>query len=245
MSTCDVESGVCTPAARPADAEKAPSTATAATAATAKRTVKVDIVSDTICPWCYIGKKRFEKAVSKLDASKVNVEVNWRPFFLDASLPSPGKSKLEHYKKKFGEQRTAQMLPHMAEVGRGDGINFSYGGKIGNTMNSHRLIEWSKKKGKQDEVVMALFEAYFEKEKDISDLSVLLDCAVKAALNRDEAKKFLESDELSDVVRKEVAEAYEKDVTGVPNFTFDGKYSLSGGQDPAVFLNVFRKLGAY
>jgi len=244
MSSCD-ESGVCKLPSQPAKeiATEAPASAGAAAKPKEKRIVKVDIVSDTICPWCYIGKKRFESAVAKLDPERVQVQVNWLPFFLDATLPAPGKDKLTHYKHKFGEARTAQMLPYMQEVGKAEGIKFSYGGKIGNTMNSHRLIEFAKTKGKQDEIVNTLFEAYFEKEQDISDPATLIAAAVKAGLDKDETKRFLESQELVDVVKKEVNEAYEKDISGVPHFSFEGRFQLSGGQDPAVFLNVFRKLG--
>jgi len=243
---CDAETGVCAPASKPIvdkSSTASASVATAEGASKSKRIVKVDIVSDTICPWCYIGKKRFEKAVAKLDSNAVEVQVNWLPFFLDPTLPTQSRDKMAHYKKKFGEARTAQMIPHMKEIGKGEGINFSYGGKVGNTLNSHRLIEWSKKFGKQDAVVNVLFEDYFEKEQDIADVAVLVRAAEKAGLNKDEAKQFLNSTELVDQIKHEVGEAYEKDISGVPHFTIDGRFQLSGGQETAVFLNAFKRLG--
>jgi predicted DsbA family dithiol-disulfide isomerase len=203
--------------------------------------VKVDIVSDNICPWCFVGKRRFEKVLKQLDPQKVKVEVNWRPFFLDRTLPAPGKNKLEHYAKKFGKARTDQMLPHMKNVGKEEGINFSYGGKIGNTMNSHRLVEFAKKQGKQDAMIEVLFAFYFEQEKDISDDAVLIEAGTKVGLDKDEVAKFLKGNEFKDEIEKQTEDS---GVSGVPHFIFDNKYEFSGAQDPEFLLSVFKKLGA-
>lgn len=110
----------------------------------AARVITVDVVSDTICPWCWVGKRRFEKglaAVRKAVNSDVSVQLRWRPFFLDPTLPKAGIDKKTRYAEKFGAQRVAQMLPHMASIGKQEGINFSFGGKTANTTDSHRLME--------------------------------------------------------------------------------------------------------
>jgi predicted DsbA family dithiol-disulfide isomerase len=189
-----------------------------------------------------VGKRRLEKAVSKLDPKKVKVEVNWLPFFLDRTLPTPGKNKLEHYHKKFGKARTEQMLPHMVQTGKREGINFNYGGKIGNTLNSHRLIELAKKKGKLDGMIETLFSYYFEQEKDISDDAVLVEAAVKVGMDKDEVAKFLKSDEMKDEIEKMTEES---GISGVPHFIVDNKFEFSGAQDPEFILSVFRRLGVY
>jgi len=208
-----------------------------------KRVVKVDIVSDTVCPWCFIGKRRFEKAVAQLDSSKVEVQVNWRPWFLDHTLPVPGKSSRSFIVRKFGDERSKQLFEVLDELGKTVDIHFDCDGVIGNTLNSHRLVQWSKKFGRQNAVMDNLFRAWAEQKKDLSDINVLLDCAEKSELKRDETKKFLESDELTDFIKQQVVEMFERDVTGVPHFIFDGKFALSGSQETAAFLNMFRRLG--
>jgi len=243
MSAC--EGDVCTPAQKPKLDAKSDAAATTNKEENKGKVVKIDIISDNICPWCYVGKKRLEKALKQVDPNKAKIEINWRPFFLDPTLPKPGVDKMAHYAKKFGKQRAAQMLPHMKEVGKADGINFSYGGKIGNTMNSHRLVEFAKQKGKQNEMIDTLFAYYFEQERDIADDAVLVEAATKAGLDKAEVTKFLAGDEFRHHVEEDVQKAHsDNDVSGVPYFVIDGKYEFSGAQEPEVFTSIFKKIGA-
>jgi len=208
------------------------------------RTVNVSVISDNICPWCYVGKRRLESAISKLNPAKVKVNVHWRPFQLDPSLTNKSVDKIERYRSKFGP-RVDSIMRSMAETGKSVGINFSYGGAIGNSINSHRLTRYVQRHhpDRENDIINALFSAYFENEKDIADIGVLADIAKSIGLDRDAIFKFLQGDELRDEVLHEIEEAYDMNVSGVPYFIIDNQYALSGAQEPSAFLSVFKKLG--
>lgn len=173
----------------------------------------------------------------------VEAEIEWLPFFLAPDLPKEGKNKLEHYNRKFGKDRVERMIPYMKEVGKKDGINFSYGGNVGNTFDSHRLITWAKKFGKQDEVVEELFKRYFEQEKNLGDLDVLIDAAKDAGLDVAAATEMLKGDGERDAVLSDVRMAHsDYGVTGVPFFIFDNKFAFSGAQEPDTIVNVIRQV---
>ncbi|KAJ3047565.1 hypothetical protein HK097_011416 [Rhizophlyctis rosea] len=158
--------------------------------ASAKRLVKIDVVSDNICPWCFVGKRRLEKAIAQARQKNLplDFQVNFKPFQLDATLPVEGKDKLAHYKSKFGAARMDQMIPFMEGIGKKEGITFSYGGVIANTINSHRLVALAEKKGLQDQTVEELFKTYFEKNDNIGDLNVLADVGAKVGLDKEEVR---------------------------------------------------------
>jgi len=188
-----------------------------------------------------VGKRRLERAIAHLDESKVKVEVNWLPFYLDPNLPTPGKDKMTHYVNKFGKQRTDMMLPHMKNVGLEEGISFSYGGKIGNTTDSHRLVEFAKQQGKQDEIINKLFAFYFEQERDISDRATLIEAGESIGLNG--VKEMLESDAFKDEVAHLVEQAYRQNVHGVPYFRINNRVGVSGAQEPEWFAMQFKRMG--
>lgn len=170
-------------------------------------------------------------------------EVSWRPFQLNSRAP-PAVNKLDMYNRKFGPERVAKMIPYMTEVGKGDGISFSYGGDTGNTFDSHRMIEKAKRIGgqeQQDKVVEELFKAYFEQEKNLADRAVLLDAWKKAGLAEEDAG-FLETEELTREVRGDVEQWSGVTSGGVPFFVVDGKYTLSGAQEPETFVRCFEKI---
>jgi predicted DsbA family dithiol-disulfide isomerase len=211
--------------------------------------VRVDVVSDTICPWCFVGKRRFDAAVAALRAAgrpDLEVDVRWRPFFLDPSLPREGVDKLAHYKRKFGEERMAQMIPYMRATGAKETppIAFSYGGRISNTLDSHRLLELAHEQGGaslQNALVERLAHAYFEAEQDIGDREVLADAAASAGMERGAVAAFLASDAKAAEVKAE-AEAFRREhrVTGVPFFVLNGRRTLSGAQDVETFVEALR-----
>lgn len=186
----------------------------------ARKLIHVSIVSDAICPWCYVGKKRFEIAARQL-ADKYDFQVEWLPFFLDETLPIEGVDKREHYFRKFGN-RFPNMERQMTAVGKEYGINFSYGGKVANTLNSHRLIHLAGLQGKQDQVVNGLFRRYFEEEKNLGSIDVLLEAAEEAGMNRGEVEAYLKSDAGKDEVKKQV-DQFRNYVSGVPFFIFEDK----------------------
>eukprot|EP01118_Nematostelium_gracile_P006496 TRINITY_DN2087_c0_g1_i1.p1 TRINITY_DN2087_c0_g1~~TRINITY_DN2087_c0_g1_i1.p1 ORF type:complete len:212 (-),score=57.70 TRINITY_DN2087_c0_g1_i1:59-694(-) len=208
-----------------------------------QRTVKVQIVSDTICPWCYVGKKRFEKAIT-MAPKDLQFQVEWLPFFLDPTLPKDGVSKQDHYYRKFGPS-FEQMEKRMLQVGKDEGISFSYGGQVANTLNSHRLIDYAHRHGKQNEVVNELFRNYFEEEKNLGSVDTLVEAASKAGLDANAARQYLNSEEDVDSTKKKVKDIVrEYNVTGVPYFIFNDSIALSGAQEPATFLKVFEKLSS-
>jgi predicted DsbA family dithiol-disulfide isomerase len=202
--------------------------------------IYVDIVSDTICPWCYIGKRRFERA---LDLSGRNdIAISWRPFQLNPDMPPEGMTRDDYVRAKFGGgDRPRQIYQAIAESGREAGIEFQFAKikRTPNTVLSHRLVYWSAKQERQDEVVASLFKAYFEDGLDLGDLDILVECASRADLDRDDARKFLQSDEgRQEVVASDVY-ARRLGINGVPCFIVNRKYAVSGAQPPAAFVEVF------
>lgn len=202
--------------------------------------IYVDIVSDTICPWCYIGKRRFERA---LDLSGRNdIAISWRPFQLNPDMPPEGMTRDDYVRAKFGGgDRPRQIYQAIAESGREAGIEFQFAKikRTPNTVLSHRLVHWSAKQERQDEVVAELFKAYFEEGLDVGDLEILAECARRAGLDRELARKFLLSEEgRQEVVASDVY-ARRLGINGVPCFIVNRKYAVSGAQPPSAFVEVF------
>jgi predicted DsbA family dithiol-disulfide isomerase len=202
--------------------------------------IYVDIVSDTICPWCYIGKRRFERA---LDLSGRNdIAISWRPFQLNPDMPPEGMTRDDYVRAKFGGgDRPRQIYQAIAESGREAGIEFQFSKikRTPNTVLSHRLVYWSAKQERQDEVVASLFKAYFEDGLDLGDLDILVECAVRVGLDREATAKFLQSDEgRQEVVASDVY-ARRLGINGVPCFIVNRKYAVSGAQPPSAFVEVF------
>lgn len=208
----------------------------------------VEIVSDTVCPWCYVGHKQLSKAIASYRAahpdSNDTFSTTWKPFYLDPDAPKVGIEKSERFAKKFGPDRAAAIQQRLAQVGDSVGIEFKFGGKTGNTRDSHRLIQLGKTKGPdtQTKVVEALFTAYFENEQDITSKDVLLNAAQKAGLDDTEAKKWLDSDDGGKQVDEEVQEAQEKFISGVPHFTLNDRFQIEGAQDSLAFVRLFERL---
>lgn len=143
--------------------------------------------------------------------------------------------------QRFGPQRLAALQQRLKSMGREEGINFGFSGKVGNTRDSHRLIQFGKTKGEEVEnrVVLELFKSYFEGDGDITSHDTLIEAAVKAGLDKAEVKDWLDTDKGGNEVDKEVQEAYAKDIHGVPHFTIQGKYEVDGAQDTQAFLEAF------
>jgi predicted DsbA family dithiol-disulfide isomerase len=202
--------------------------------------IYVDIVSDTICPWCYIGKRRFERALAL--SGRNDVAISWRPFQLNPDMPPEGMTRDDYIRAKFGGgDRPRQIYQAIAESGREAGIEFQFSRirRTPNTVLSHRLIYWSAKQERQDEIVGELFRAYFEDGLDIGSLEVLADCARRAGLNEEFARKYLESDDgRQEVVASDVY-ARRLGINGVPCFIVNRKYAVSGAQPPSAFVEVF------
>ncbi|WP_454849411.1 DsbA family oxidoreductase [Rhizobium binxianense] len=208
--------------------------------------ITIDIVSDVVCPWCYLGKARLELAVAEVQ-DEVGVDINWRPYRLNPDYPSEGVDQKKMLVQKLGgEERVAQAHKTLTDLGREVGINYDFEAiKIGpNTLDAHRLIHWAmiEDREKQDGVVAALFKANFEEGRNIGDQAVLLDIAEKAGLDRAVIASLLASDADRDLVLAEIDAAQKMGVNGVPFFIFDQQYAVSGAQTPEVLAGALRDI---
>ena len=206
----------------------------------------ISVVSDTVCPWCYVGKNRLDRAIAQHTSTEAGkndtFSITWLPYYLNPNASKVGVDKLNYYKARFGEQRAAMMHKRVTDIGKEVGIHFSFGGKTGSTRDSHRLIQMAKTKGEegsQTKVVEALFKAYFEEEQDITSHQVLEAAGVKAGLAEQDIKEWLESDAGGKEVDQEVTKAQTKGISGVPDFTLQGQYKIGGAQDEQAFLGAF------
>ena len=203
--------------------------------------VRIEIYSDTICPWCFIGKRRFETALEL--RPEVEVQVTWMPFQLNPDMPAGGMDRQDYLERKFGGAAGArQVYAPIEEVGHEEGIAFAFEEMLTtpNTLDSHRLIHYAKSQPSgQDSVVEALFESYFVRGENIGDLDVLTQSAVQAGIDADEARAFLESDTERDQIASQDSMARSMGIQGVPFFVFERKYAVSGAQPPEVIAGVF------
>lgn len=200
----------------------------------------VDIVSDTICPWCMIGKRRFERALAQ--RPDLQVHVAWRPYQLNPDMPAEGADRQSYLEAKFGGRERAEAIyQRVREAGAEEGIEFDFDRipRTPNTLDSHRLIRWAAAAGVQEAVVEMLFQAYFTDGEDIGDRQVLLRIAEEANMDRGLVAELLEQGADLELIMKEDAMARQMGIQGVPCFIIDRKYVVSGAQDPEVFLQAF------
>lgn len=213
--------------------------------ASALEPVKIDIVSDVMCPWCFIGKRRLEKALT--DLSDVPVKVEWHPFQLDPTLPAEGKDRAAYLSDKFGDPaRIAEIYDRIREVGAAEAIPFAFEKitKSPNTLDAHRLIRWAGIEGVQDDVVERLFELYFLEGADLTDRNVLAGAAQEAGMDGEMVARLLATDADLAETEAEVVHAQAIGVTGVPCFILDGKYAVSGAQPAEVLEGAIRQVAA-
>ena len=212
--------------------------------------MRIEIFSDVICPWCFIGKRRFETAISRLRDRGVDVQVDYmfRPFQLDPTAPtdSPTPAKDAYAKKFGGSERATEILDHVTSVAAQDNITFNMDIAVrANTFLAHRLLSYAlKQHGAAVQIPLKerIMDAYFTDGKNIGDIDVLADCAESAGIDRTEAHTFLSGDELVDEVRSEIAEAAEYGVTAVPTFIINGQWSVPGAQDVEMFERIIERI---
>ena len=204
--------------------------------------MQIDVISDTVCPWCFIGKRRLARALEM--RPEVEFEILWRPYQLDPNVPREGLDRAAYMKAKFGEgPRVSAMSDTLKAEGLREGISFAFE-KIErrpNTLDSHRLIRWAMAAGVQDAVVERLFSAYFLEGRDIGDPAVLEFLAADAGMDSIEvADLFLGDTDLA-AVERETKLAGEMGITGVPTFIFANKFVLSGAREAEVLVQVIDK----
>ena len=203
--------------------------------------LQVEIVSDVICPWCFLGKRRLDKALAALP--ELSIDIRWRPFLLDATLPLAGMDRHEYMTRKFGAERLKTIHDPLIAAGKEDGVPFQFDKitRTPNTLNAHRLIRWARDAGKQTEIVEALFCAYWRDGRDIGNTETLIEIANAHGL--DLTNDFNSERDQKEVLH-EIAEAQSMGITGVPTFVINRRHGLSGAQPAEVLIEAFQELAA-
>ena len=206
--------------------------------------LKIDIVSDIVCPWCAIGFKKLSKAMEDLN-EEILFEVNWKPYELHPEIPTEGFSKEEYYKIKFGNSIGARdRFNHITEEGKKAGLDFNFDKtkNLPNTFLAHRLLWFSRSKDMQDVIAEALFHAYFTEGRDIGSINELISISTESGLKKTEIEKFFKTDVGSDEILREELRAKEMNIFSVPTYIFNKKYLLVGGQEADTFMAYMKKV---
>ncbi len=205
--------------------------------------IKIDIVSDVACPWCYVGKQRLERALSIVP--EIDVDVTWQPFQLDPSVPKEGRELKPYYEAKFGsKEKVQEIFEHMENVGNAEGIAFDFN-KMGRTMNTlplHMLMWEAEKEGFKSQLKERFFKAYFEEATDLSKTENLINILSEFNWNSERVLEVLSNSVLLEEVKNKIAYFQAKGVHAVPFFIFNDKYGISGAQEPRVLADTLRKI---
>ena len=210
--------------------------------------LRIDIVSDVVCPWCIIGLKQVERAFG-LVGRDLGVETHWHPFQLNPNMPPEGEDTAEHIARKYGStpEQSRANRQRLSDIGESLGFAFNYGEgmRIYNTFNAHKLLTiFGSERGwqAQTELKMALFKAYFQDRRDVSDIEVLCDIAEAQGMDRALAAAWIADAALTENVRAEMAHWMDQNITGVPAIIFDQKFMVPGAQSAETFADVINKV---
>lgn len=205
--------------------------------------LRIDIISDVMCPWCAIGYGQLAKS---LEASGTPVDIHWHPFELNPNMPPEGQDMREHLAEKYGSTReqSDQTRARITELGAEVGFDFRWGddAKMHNTFNAHQLMRWAEEQGRKHDLKQALFAAHFTDGRDVGDSDVLADIAAEIGLDRAEAKAVLDDQRYAAEIRSQEAFWQKQGITGVPAVVFDGKHLVSGAQGVANYTEILRQL---
>lgn len=205
--------------------------------------IELDIFSDTVCPWCYIGKKRLENALNKY--KNLVIKQTWRPFQLNPGMPPDGMDRQEYLISKFGSSDAAKTVyENIYEEGVKEGINFNFDliEVTPNSFNSHRLLALAYNANMQEKVLDDLFESYFLHGKDIGDPNILLQIAIKHNINAEEFKSYLSDQENIEPLANEAIQAKKMGINSVPTFIVNKQIVINGAQTSENFELIFEKL---
>jgi predicted DsbA family dithiol-disulfide isomerase len=202
----------------------------------------IDVVSDVICPWCFLGKRRLDAALARLD--DLDVFVRWRPFMLDPAIPPEGLNRQDYMLAKFGPERLKTIHDPLIAAGEELGVPYHFDAitRTPNTLDAHRLIRWSHTVERQNETAERLFMAYWSEGQDVGDRDVLARCAGDAGINAAQIRELLDSDQDVAETRAEIQHASDMGVTGVPTFILGQSYALSGAQPPEVLADAIGRV---
>ena len=206
--------------------------------------LKIDIVSDVVCPWCAIGYKKLSEAMTQLD-DQISFEVNWKPYELHPEIPKEGFDKKEYYKIKFGESSGSNdKFNFISEEGKKVGLEFNFkkSKNLPNTFLAHRLLWFCRSKNMQDVLAEALFYAYFTDGRNVGNKDELIEISSENGLNREEIKEFFQTNIGHEEVLREESRAREMNIFSVPTYIFNKKYLLVGGQESDTFKAYITKV---
>lgn len=201
----------------------------------------IDVVSDVICPWCFLGKRRLDVALAAMDK---DVFIRWRPYMLDPGIPPEGLDRRQYMLDKFGAERLKTIHDPLIEAGAEIGVpyNFDLIARTPNTLDAHRLIRWAHTVERQTEMVERLFMAYWNEGKDVGDRGVLAQCAGEAGINAQQIRELLDTDQDMAETKAEIQHATTIGVTGVPTFILAQSYALVGAQSPEVLADAISRV---
>ncbi|WP_108977419.1 DsbA family oxidoreductase [Leptospira ryugenii] len=206
--------------------------------------MKIDIVSDVVCPWCYVGRQHLEMALSSM-ASQVQAEIHWRPFELAPNMPLDGLPYKEHLSAKFGSERAVEAAwERLTGLGKKININFQFSKipKAVNTANLHSLLSLFPGEAKQDEMALRFFKAHFEDAKDLSDIEIVYQITKDLLSSKETLDQIWNEETRIAEIRSEISFYQQNGVQGVPYYIFQNKYALSGAQPPEVFQEVMQTI---
>ena len=205
--------------------------------------MRIDIISDTVCPWCFIGKRRLERALGQRPG--LELEIAWRPFQLNPDMPREGMERETYLAAKFGGERRAQEIyAAIRDAGGEAGVDFAFESieRTPNTVDSHRLIHWAGAAGHQDAVVELLFRRYFQDGADIGEREVLVGLAAEAGMDPNTVRVRLAEGQDIELIKAQDLHARRMGVSGVPHFVIGDTETVVGAQAPAAFLQIFDRL---
>lgn len=202
----------------------------------------VDVVSDVICPWCFLGKRRLDAALARIE--NLDVFVRWRPFMLDPTIPPEGLDRQDYMLAKFGPERLKTIHDPLIAAGEELGVPFDFDAitRTPNTLDAHRLIRWSHTVERQHETAERLFMAYWSEGQDVGDRDVLAKCAGDVGINAAQIRELLDSAQDVEETKAEIQHATSIGVTGVPTFILGQSYALVGAQSPEVLADAIGRV---
>lgn len=215
----------------------------------------IDIWSDVMCPWCIIGYSQLQKALAQLEG-EIAAEIRWLPFELNPDMPEEGEGQAEHIARKYGRspQEAEANRARLVAIGERAGYSFAYAGAgdpppamMWNTFAAHKLLKWALIESgaeAQNRLKLALFDAHFQQRRRIGDPQVLADVAASVGLDRDGALAAIADEALGRIVRREEAQAWDMNISGVPAMVVNGKFLIPGAQEPETYVQVLRKVVA-
>ncbi|MDA9301746.1 MAG: DsbA family oxidoreductase [Rhodobacterales bacterium] len=204
---------------------------------------KIDIISDPICPWCYIGKTRLDRAL-ELNPTH-NFIIEWHPFQLNPAMPKDGMDRREYLEAKFGGQKEAiEVYSNIDKTATETGLSLNFGGikRTPNTIDAHRLIHWAGIEGRQNSIIDRLFKAYFQEGRDISEHSVLTRIASAAGMDQDVVRNLLKSDADKEDIKARDTDARKRGIQGVPAFVVANEYVIQGAQTIDIWDNIIKEI---